>query len=290
MNAEVALETEPDRPVEHGVSAFLTDRLIEWIERQDGPWFAHASYLRPASSVRGRRALVHASTTTPTSVSRSRRSTTPTRSTAPRSSNPVSAAPTDPAELRHLRRQYFGMISDVDAQLGRVWDCLAGDRGVGQHLHRGDRRPRRAARRPRPPAEGRVVRGEPPHRRHRARPVRRRPTPPAGPSSSASPRTSTSSPRCARRWASRSPCSATGCRSPRCCTARSRRGGGTPPTGSSTGATRCWPSARTSGRGTGGSSGSTSPCAAPSRSPTCSSGTARGSASTSPPTRRGAPR
>ena len=47
MNAEVALETEPDRPVEHGVSAFLTDRLLDWIDRQDQPWFAHASYLRP---------------------------------------------------------------------------------------------------------------------------------------------------------------------------------------------------------------------------------------------------
>ncbi|MEQ1788190.1 MAG: sulfatase-like hydrolase/transferase, partial [Acidimicrobiales bacterium] len=39
-------------------------------------------------------------------------------------SNMVSAAPTDSAELQHLRRQYFGMISDVDAQLGRVWDAL----------------------------------------------------------------------------------------------------------------------------------------------------------------------
>ena len=44
---DAALATEPDRPAEHGVSAFLTDAVIAWLERQDGPWFAHASYWRP---------------------------------------------------------------------------------------------------------------------------------------------------------------------------------------------------------------------------------------------------
>ena len=42
-----ALATEPERPAEHGVSAFLSDAVIAWLRRQDGPWFAHASYLRP---------------------------------------------------------------------------------------------------------------------------------------------------------------------------------------------------------------------------------------------------
>ncbi len=32
-----ALATEPDRPAEHGVSAFMTDRVIEWLGHQDGP-------------------------------------------------------------------------------------------------------------------------------------------------------------------------------------------------------------------------------------------------------------
>ncbi|MCA9712268.1 MAG: sulfatase-like hydrolase/transferase, partial [Myxococcales bacterium] len=31
---EAVLATEPDRPADHGVSAFLTDRLIAWIEAQ----------------------------------------------------------------------------------------------------------------------------------------------------------------------------------------------------------------------------------------------------------------
>lgn len=47
MNAKQALLTEPDRPAEFGQSAFLTDHLLGWLKKQDGPWFAHASYLRP---------------------------------------------------------------------------------------------------------------------------------------------------------------------------------------------------------------------------------------------------
>src|SRR5215217_6006118 len=46
-DAQVALEQEPTRPAEHGISAFLTDHLISWMGRRDEPWFAHASYLRP---------------------------------------------------------------------------------------------------------------------------------------------------------------------------------------------------------------------------------------------------
>ena len=123
MNAEQALETEPQRPAEHGVSAFLTDRLIEWIERQDGPWFAHPSYLRPhppyAAAGEWSRYYDDADVGEPIA---------PVDDPHPLHraalSNAVSAAPTDPAELRHLRRQYYGMISDVDEQLGRVWECL----------------------------------------------------------------------------------------------------------------------------------------------------------------------
>ena len=75
-------------------------------------------------AVRGRRAMVHLLRRR----RRRRRPSPPVDDPHPLHraalSNPISAAPTDPAELRHLRRQYFGMISDVDAQLGRVWDAL----------------------------------------------------------------------------------------------------------------------------------------------------------------------
>ena len=46
-SAAAALRSEPSRPAEHSLSAFMTGRVIEWIERQDAPWFAHLSYLRP---------------------------------------------------------------------------------------------------------------------------------------------------------------------------------------------------------------------------------------------------
>ena len=42
-----ALATEPTRPEEVGVSAFLTNRYLDWLELWDRPWFAHLSYLRP---------------------------------------------------------------------------------------------------------------------------------------------------------------------------------------------------------------------------------------------------
>ncbi len=56
----VVLRGEPDRPAEHSTSAFLTDRLIEWIGRQTEPWFAHASYLRPHPPYRAAGEWAHA--------------------------------------------------------------------------------------------------------------------------------------------------------------------------------------------------------------------------------------
>ncbi|MCF8544716.1 MAG: sulfatase-like hydrolase/transferase, partial [Ilumatobacteraceae bacterium] len=38
---------------------------------------------------------------------------------------PEATAPADEAGVRNMRAQYYGMISDVDEQLGRVWDKLA---------------------------------------------------------------------------------------------------------------------------------------------------------------------
>jgi arylsulfatase A-like enzyme len=36
MNAQQALSTEPDRPAEFGISAFLTDHLLTWLRQQQG--------------------------------------------------------------------------------------------------------------------------------------------------------------------------------------------------------------------------------------------------------------
>lgn len=118
-----ALASEPDRPAEHGVSAFLADRLIDWIEHQDAPWFAHASFLRPhppyAAAGHWARRYHPDAVGEPIAASPRRH---PLHDLL--LSLPGLASPSDPTAVAHLRSQYFGMISDVDHQLGRVWATL----------------------------------------------------------------------------------------------------------------------------------------------------------------------
>lgn len=125
--AKRALATEPDRPAEVGISWFLTDRFLEWLDRREGPWFAHVSYLRPHPPFA---AAGHWATEyDPDEVG------LPIAPPAER--HPLHelvlgfealAAPTGEAAQRELRAQYYGMIGDVDHQLGRIWEALR-DRG-----------------------------------------------------------------------------------------------------------------------------------------------------------------
>jgi arylsulfatase A-like enzyme len=125
---EHTLATEPDRPAELSISAFLTDRLIDWLERRDGSWFAHASYLRPhppyAAAGEWARAYDPAAVPLPIPAAERRH---PFHDAA--LSVPQAAAPRSEAALRAMRAQYYGMIGEVDFQLGRVWDAL---RRLGQ--------------------------------------------------------------------------------------------------------------------------------------------------------------
>ena len=61
-----ALETEHERPGEHSLGAFLTDRRRR-LDRgpADQPWFAHLSYLRPHPPYAARRRVVDERTTRP---------------------------------------------------------------------------------------------------------------------------------------------------------------------------------------------------------------------------------
>lgn len=118
-----ALATEPNRPEEVGVSAFLTNRYLDWLERRDRPWFAHLSYLRPhppyAAAGRWAGAFDPDDVDMPIAPSPHRH-----RLHEAALGLPETAAPTDEGALRRMRAQYYGMIGDVDAQLGRVWDAL----------------------------------------------------------------------------------------------------------------------------------------------------------------------
>jgi arylsulfatase A-like enzyme len=122
-DAEHALVTEPDRPAEMSQSAFLTDHLLTWIDRQDEPWFAHASYLRPHPpyAAAGRWASEYHPDDMPTPIPVGEGLHGIHRALL---THPQSAAPADPAKMARWQAQYFGMCSEVDDQLGRVWQSL----------------------------------------------------------------------------------------------------------------------------------------------------------------------
>jgi arylsulfatase A-like enzyme len=122
-DADEALALESERPAEHSVSAFLTDALLEWIERQRGPWFAHASYFRPhppyAAAGHFAQAYDPEAMELPIAPVAERH-----RLHEGLLHHPQLTAPRGEAEIRQLRAQYFGMLSEVDYQLGRVWEAL----------------------------------------------------------------------------------------------------------------------------------------------------------------------
>jgi arylsulfatase A-like enzyme len=119
LDGDTALETEPDRPAEHGVSAFMTNHVVEWLEQQDGPWFAHASYWRPHPPYA---AAGHWSTEyDPALVALPLRA--PDRE-VPFCGRLMDPAPEDEQAMRELRAQYYGMVSNVDDELGRLFDRL----------------------------------------------------------------------------------------------------------------------------------------------------------------------
>jgi arylsulfatase A-like enzyme len=123
MDAQHALRTEPDRPEQFGLSTFLTDHLLNWMRKQDGPWFAHASYLRPhppfAAAGKWSKAYDPADVELPIAPGNDLH---PAHEMFMQLES--ASAPADEAGKRHMRAQYYGMIGDVDEQLGRVWDAL----------------------------------------------------------------------------------------------------------------------------------------------------------------------
>ncbi len=117
-----SLRNEASRPAEHSLSTFLTDEFLGWLDRQESGWFAHLSYLRPHPPYNA--AGIYSTMYDPADV--------------PLPIEPVpyeerhyihkgasteasSRAPEDEAGRRTMRAQYYGMISEVDAQLGRVF-------------------------------------------------------------------------------------------------------------------------------------------------------------------------
>jgi len=117
------LSTENERPVEHSVSSFLTEAFGEWLDGQGAGWFAHLSYLRPHPPYRaaGEFSTMYDPDVVgdPIEPSSSRHQLHDLMLAIDET-----AAPTETRRVRRMRAQYFGMISEVDHQLGRVWEML----------------------------------------------------------------------------------------------------------------------------------------------------------------------
>lgn len=127
-NPDLALETENERPAEHSVTQFLTDQFLAWLDARDArdanePWFAHTSYIRPHPpyTAAGHYATMYDPADCPPAL--------PIPEQRHRLHEVLLGvrwvqAPTDAGELAHLQSQYYGMISEVDAHLGRICDVL----------------------------------------------------------------------------------------------------------------------------------------------------------------------
>lgn len=123
------LATEHERPAEHSVTTFLADHFLRWLDTRDTgpeagtPWFTHLSFIRPHPpySAAGHYSTMYDPSTLPDPLP------------IPDERHPVhevllsntgATAPADPSEIRHLRAQYWGMITEVDHHLGRIWQAL----------------------------------------------------------------------------------------------------------------------------------------------------------------------
>ncbi len=132
-DAQIGLETEHLRPSDHSHSAFLTNHLIGWLERQRSPWFAHASYLRPHPPycAAGKFATMYDGADLPAPL--------PALANGSRHrlyesflNNAEVAASLHPMTVPEIQAQYYGMISEVDAHLGRIWNSLKSS-GAWEH-------------------------------------------------------------------------------------------------------------------------------------------------------------
>lgn len=123
MNSFKALNSEPDRPESLSIGAFVADHVCNWLRKQDRSWFAHASFLRPhppyAAAGKWSKEYDPADVPMPIEPSPIRH---PFHETVLHL--PQSAGPTEESAKRHMRAQYYGMISEVDSQVGRVLDTL----------------------------------------------------------------------------------------------------------------------------------------------------------------------
>ncbi len=114
------LAREPDRPADVSLTQFFTDQFFGWLDAQHEPWFAHLSFLRPHPpfNAAGHYATMYDPADCP-----------PPMPLADDDHPVYEALQAHPlvcaGDVPLMRSQYYGMITEVDEHLGRIWDALA---------------------------------------------------------------------------------------------------------------------------------------------------------------------
>lgn len=113
---------------EHTETAFMTERFLEWNERRPSgdPWFAHVSYIRPHPPYRAPEGFHDLYD--PDDGPAFRRHQDRDAELAIHPIHAVGAhvtgCPVDEAEARAIRAAYWGNMTEVDQQIGRLLDEL----------------------------------------------------------------------------------------------------------------------------------------------------------------------
>lgn len=120
---------EPTRPAEHSLSAFLADRFLGWLDHQESGWFAHLSFLRPHPpyAAAGAFSTMYDPTDMPDPITPITEGRHPLHELTLEIEG--SAAPRDHGAMCQMIAQYYGMVSEVDSQLGR---CVAAIEARGE--------------------------------------------------------------------------------------------------------------------------------------------------------------
>jgi arylsulfatase A-like enzyme len=127
--------TPPGYGADETQTAFLVEKLLDWHAEQDAgqPWFAHVSFLRPHPPfvVPAPYASMVAPEDVPPPIPLSddpHPLVRLTRELAPASNFQPgldgSVAQLSPTDVARIRAIYYGMIAEVDAQLGRLFETL----------------------------------------------------------------------------------------------------------------------------------------------------------------------
>ncbi|HZJ28187.1 MAG TPA: alkaline phosphatase family protein [Acidimicrobiia bacterium] len=115
---------------EDSESAFLTETLLNWVDGQgDSPWFAHAAYIRPHPPYVAPDPY-HAMFDPDEVPAPVRRETWEIEGRqhpflAGATGLDLLRGPEDEAGVRRMRAAYYGLMAEVDAQIGRLIDGLA---------------------------------------------------------------------------------------------------------------------------------------------------------------------